>query len=130
MELVIDVDDNDLLQEGFDETHQLENIEAGKEGKFTVTLPISEIVEPYTYTLEFTITAEDGEGIEYEIKKEVEVEIQLDDDDVRIVKATLVQLIATLCDKEVTLQAEVHNFGSDDQSKVRVTLSNAELRSE
>jgi len=127
IELTIDVDDEALLKVGFEETYPLENIEAGKEGKFTVTLPISEIVEPDTYTLEFTITAEDGEGIEYEIKKEVEVEIQLDDDDVRIVKAALVPLIATLCDKEVTLQAEVHNFGSDDQSKVRVTLSNAEL---
>src|SRR3989338_9715454 len=73
IELVIDVDDEALLIEGFEDTYPLENIEAGKEGKFTITLPISEEVEPDTYTLEFTITAEDGEGIEYEIKKEVKV---------------------------------------------------------
>ncbi len=127
IELVIDADDNELLQEGFDETRQLENIEAGKEGKFTVTLPISETIEPDAYTLEFIITAEDGEGIQYEIKRELALEIELDDEDVRIVKAQLVSETATICDKEVSLQVEVHNFGSDDQTKVRVTLSNAEL---
>src|SRR3989344_1944512 len=127
LELTVDVDDEALFIEGFKDTYQLENIEAGKEGKFTVTLPISEEVEADTYTLEFTLTAADSEGIEYEIKKEVELEIQLDDDDVRIVKATLVQPTATICDKEVSLEVEMHNFGSDDQSKVRVTLSNTEL---
>src|SRR3989338_4092182 len=127
VELTIDVDDEALLVEGFEDTYSLENIEAGKEGKFTVTLPISEEVEPDTYTLEFTITAEDGEGIEYEIKKEVELEIELDDEDIRIVQAKLVPGTATVCDKEVSLQVEVHNFGSDDQDKVRLNLLNAEL---
>ncbi len=127
IELTIDADDNELLQEGFDETHQLENIEAGKEGTFTITLPISDSIEPDTYTVEFTITAEDGEGIEYEIKKEVELEIELDDDDIRIVKTKLTPETSTICDKEVSLDVGVHNFGSDDQSKVRVTLSNTEL---
>ena len=127
IELNIDLSDNDLLKEGFADTRQFEDIEAGKEGKFTVTLPISEDVEPDTYTLEFTITAEDNEGIEYEIKKEVELEIQLDDDDIRIVKAQLLPETATICDKEASLQVEVHNFGSDDQDKVKVTLQNTEL---
>ena len=127
IELVIDADDNELLQAGFDETHQLENIEAGKEGTFTVNLPISDSIEPDTYTLEFTLSAEDGEGIQYEIKREVDLEIELDDDDVRIVKAQLTPPTATLCDKEVSLQVDVHNFGSDDQNKVKVTLSNTEL---
>ena len=127
IELVIDVDDEAFLIEGFEDTYPLENIEAGKEGKFTVTLPISEEVEPDTYTLEFTITAEDGEGIEYEIKKEVELEIELDDEDIRIVQAKLVPGTVTVCDKEVSLQVEVHNFGSDDQDKVRLNLLNAEL---
>jgi len=127
IELIVDVDNTDLLKGGFEDTYQIENIEAGKEGKYSITLPISEEVEPDTYTMEFIITAEDGEGIEYEIKKELEVEIQLDDDDIRIIKATLVPPTATICDKEVTLAVDVHNFGSDDQDKVKVTLQNTEL---
>ncbi len=125
IELAVDVDNEDLLKEGFEDKYALEDIEPGKEGKFTLTLPINEEVEAETYTLEFTITAEDGEGIEYEIKKELEVEIQLDDDDIRIIKA--VPGTATICDKEVSLAVEVHNFGSDDQDKVKVTLQNSEL---
>lgn len=126
IELTIDTSD-DLFVEGFEDTHQIENIEAGKERKHTITLPISEEVEPDAYTVEFTITAEDNEGIEYEIKKEIELEIELDDDDVRIFKAQLVSETATICDKEASLQVEVHNFGSDDQSEVKVTLANEEL---
>ncbi len=127
VELTIDLSDNDLLKEGFEDKYNFEEIEAGKVGKFMITLPISEEVEPDTYTIEFTLTAEDGEGIEYQIKKEVELEIELDDEDIRIVKAQLVPQTATVCDKEVSLQVEVHNFGSDDQTEVRTTLSNTEL---
>ncbi|MDP3698214.1 MAG: hypothetical protein Q8R47_01365, partial [Nanoarchaeota archaeon] len=127
IELTVDVSDNDLLKEGVEDSYTFEEIEAGKSGKFTVTLPISEEVQPDSYTIEFALTAEDGEGIEYEIKKEVEVEIQLDDDDIRIVKAALVPPTATICDQEASLQIEVHNFGSDDQNKVRATLMNTEL---
>ncbi|MEK6904904.1 MAG: hypothetical protein AABX24_00735, partial [Nanoarchaeota archaeon] len=125
IELNVDVDNTDLLKDGFEDKYTIENIEAGKEGKFTLTLLTNEEVEADTYTLEFTVTAEDGEGIEYEIKKELEVEIQLDDDDIRIIKA--VPETATICNKEVFLAVEVHNFGSDDQDKVKVTLVNTEL---
>ncbi len=125
IELNVDVDNTDLLKDGFEDKYAIENIEAGKEGKFTLTLPINEEVEADTYTLEFTVIAEDGEGIEYELRKELEVEIQLDDDDIRIIKA--VPGTATICDKEVSLAVEVHNFGSDDQDKVKVTLVNSEL---
>ncbi|MDO8511233.1 MAG: hypothetical protein Q7S55_03645 [Nanoarchaeota archaeon] len=127
IELTLDVDDEALLVEGFEDTHPIENIEAGKERKYTLTLPINEEVEADTYTLEFTIVAEDSEGIQYEIKKELTVEIQLDDDDVRILQAKLVPETATICDKEASLQVEVHNFGSDDQDTVKVTLQNTEL---
>ena len=126
IELTIDTSD-DFFVEGFEDTYQFENIEAGKERKYTVTLPISEEVEAETYTLEFTITAEDSEGIQYEINKEIELDIELDDDDVRIVKAQLVTDTTTVCDEETSLQVELHNFGSDDQSKVKVTLQNIEL---
>lgn len=126
IELTIDTSD-EFFVEGFEDTYQIENIEAGKERKHTVTLPINEEVEPDAYTIELTITAEDSEGIEYEIKKEVELEIELDDDDIRIVKAKLAPETATICDKEASLLVEVHNFGSDDQDKVKVTVSNTEL---
>lgn len=127
LELTVDLSDNDLLKEEVEDTYKFEEIEAGKSGKFTVTLPISEEVQPDAYTIEFTLTAEDGEGIQYEIKKEVELEIELDDEDIRIVQAKLVPETATICDKEASLQVEVHNFGSDDQDKVKVTLVNEEL---
>lgn len=127
LELTVDLSDNDLLKAGFEDTYKMEEIEAGKSGKFVVTLPISEEVQPDTYTIEFVITAEDGEGIQYEIKKEVELEVELDDDDIRIVKSQLVPETVTICDKEVSVNVEVHNFGSDDQTKVMVSLQNAEL---
>lgn len=127
LELTVDLSDNDLLKEGFEDTYKFEEIEAGKVSKFTVTLPISEEVQPDAYTIEFTLTAEDGEGIQYEIRKEVELEIELDDEDIRIVKAQLLPETATICDKEASLQVEVHNFGSDDQNEAIVSLQNAEL---
>lgn len=127
LELTVDLSDNDLLKTGFEDTYKMEEIEAGKSGKFVVTLPISEEVQPDAYTIEFVITAEDGEGIQYEVKKEVELEVELDDDDIRIVKAQLVPETATICDKEVSVDVEIHNFGSDDQNKVMVSLQNAEL---
>ena len=127
VEVTVDVDDDDLLEDGFKASYNFEDIEAGKAGKYSLTLLTNEKVEPGTYSLEFTITAEDGEGIEYEIKKEVEVEIELDDEDLRIIKAQLAPETATLCDKEVSLQVSVHNFGSDDQDSVKVTLDNEEL---
>ena len=126
VELTVDVDDTDLLENGFEDRYSFDDLEAGKSGKHSITLLINQDVEPDNYVLEFTITAEDGEGIEYEIKKEVELEVELDDDDVRIVKAALMPETATICDK-VTLDVEVHNFGSDDQDSVRLTLINTEL---
>ena len=127
IELNLDLDNSDLLKEDFQDSYPIENIEAGKGSKFSVTLPISEEVEADTYTIEFTITAEDSEGIEYEIKKELQIEIQLEDDDIRIVSAKLVPETATVCDSEINLEVKVHNFGSDDQDKVAVTLLNTEL---
>src|SRR3989338_8966583 len=127
IELNLDLDNSDLLKEYFQDSYPIENIEAGKGSKFSVTLPISEEVEADTYTIEFTITAEDSEGIEYEIKKELQIEIQLEDDDIRIVSAKLVPETATVCDSEINLEVKVHNFGSDDQDKVAVTLLNTEL---
>ncbi len=126
IELTIDTSD-DFFVDGFKDTYAIEDIEAGKERKFILTLPIREEVEPDTFTLEFNLVAEDSEGIQYEITKELTVEIQLDDNDIRIVKAQLSPETATICDKEASLLVEVHNFGSDDQSEVNVKLSNTEL---
>lgn len=128
LELTIDVDDEDLLVEGFQDTYNWENIGAGRELKQTVTLMIDDEVEPDTYTLEFTINAEDNEGIRYEIVKELQLEVELDDEDVRIVSAKLLPETVTTCDAEVTLTVDVHNFGSDDLEDVKVTLVNSELK--
>ena len=88
IEISLDSDDDDLFETPLEDKYLPESsLEAGKNLEFTIPFTISKDVDADIYTLELTITAEDGQGIEYSIEKELVLEIELDDDDVRIVKA-------------------------------------------
>ncbi len=127
VELTIDADDDDLFEKSPEEVYVLDTIEAGKDTEYTVSFLINKEIEPETYTLELTITAEDGQGIEYTLEKELVLEVELDDDDVRIVKAEVKPVKVTTCDAEFFLDLELHNFGTDSQQNVGLSIVNDEL---
>ncbi len=126
-EMVVDSSDSDLLPSDFKDTYELNSIEAGKEGKFSLPINISKDITPDTYTLKFTFTAVDGKGIQYEIKKEINVQIELGDQDVRIIKTQVMPETITTCNTQAALQVTVHNFGYNDQKRVAVSVLNDEL---
>ncbi len=128
VEISINSDDDDLFETPLEDKYLPEsNIEAGKNLEFTIPFMISKNADADIYTLEITITAEDGQGIEYSIERELVLEIELDDDDVRIVKAEIQPAAVTLCNAEFNLNVELRNFGTDFQESVGLSIINAEL---
>ena len=128
IEISLDSDDDDLFETPLEDKYLPESIlEAGKNLEFTIPFMISKDVDADIYTLELTITAEDGQGIEYSIEKELVLEIELDDDDVRIVKAEILPAAVTICDAEFNLDVELRNFGTDHQEFAGLSIINAEL---
>ncbi|MEK6853532.1 MAG: hypothetical protein AABX64_02505 [Nanoarchaeota archaeon] len=128
IEISLDSDDDDLFETPLEDKYLPESsLEAGKNLEFTIPFMISKDVDADIYTLELTITAEDGQGIEYSIEKELVLEIELDDDDVRIVKAEILPAAVTICDAEFNLDVELRNFGTDHQEFAGLSIINAEL---
>ena len=128
VEISINSDDDDLFETPLEDKYLLEsNIEAGKNIEYAVPFMISKDADADIYTLEITITAEDGQGIEYAVEKELVLEIELDDDDVRIVKAEIKPAAVTLCNAEFNLDVELRNFGTDYQEFVGLSIINTEL---
>ena len=128
IEISLDSDDDDLFETPLEDKYLPESsLEAGKNLDFTIPFMISKDVDADIYTLELTITAEDGQGIEYSIEKELVLEIELDDDDVRIVKAEILPAAVTICDAEFNLDVELRNFGTDHQEFAGLSIINAEL---
>jgi len=125
VELHIEADDNDLLPDDFKEDYSLGNIKA--EGKIveTVKFILNPDADSTTYTLEFTVEAQDERGYNYEISKELELNIDLLKHDVRITKAEIYPV--DTCDSSLILDLTLRNFGSYDQDYVAVKIYNQEL---
>src|SRR3989338_2867640 len=87
IQLTIDANDDHLFEESLKDQYDIESIEAGKKGEYVVTFTINKEIDAEKYNLDLSLTAEDGQGVEYELEKELELEVQLDDDDVRLTQA-------------------------------------------
>ena len=126
IQLTIDANDDNLFEESPKDQYDIESIEAGKKGEYIVTFFVDKEVEAERYTLDLSITAEDGEGIEYEIEKELELEIELDDDDLRLTKTETLSAV-TACSEEIDFLVELYNFGTDNQELTALSIVNEEL---
>ena len=126
LELQITPDDNDLIAGNFEEEYSLDEIEAREKQTFPVSFTISDTIDSGDYTLEITITGEDGKGFNHKIERELTLKVERADDDVRIVKTELVPATVS-CEDKFIVNVEVQNFGTRDQDYTSITIFNEKL---
>jgi hypothetical protein len=122
IELNIDPDDSDLFAEDFEETYELDDLDANENQEFTINFLISEEADSQDYVLDIELIATDGEGSEYEIKKDLIIEVGRQNEDLRITKAKLVTLPITVCDASYLVDVEMKNFGKKDQKYTALSI--------
>jgi uncharacterized membrane protein len=128
IEITIEADDNDLFDSDFEEDYDLPDIDAQDSDELTVSFNIDEDADAGDYTLEFTIIAEDGNNVDYEINKELNIEVQRDRNDIRIIRSNLVPSTVQVCEETtITVDSKIKNFGTRDQKYAALTLYNQRL---
>ncbi len=129
IELTIDVSDNDILPDDFEENYELDDLEADKNLEYKVKFIPPMDADTGDYTFEFTLEGEDGKNAKHSVKKEVTLTLARMKDDVRITKTELVPAAFKPCENasSPTLKIELTNYGNRDQKYTAVTVYNSEL---
>jgi len=128
IEITIEADDNDLFDSDFEEDYDMPDIDAQDSDELSVTFQIDEDADAGDYTLEFTVKAEDGNNVDYEIKKELTIELQRDRNDIRIIRANVVPSTVQACQETtITVDSKIKNFGTRDQRYAALTLYSQKL---
>lgn len=122
----IEADDDDLFADDFEEEYDVGDIDAKDKKDVPIDFTVSEDAEAGDYTLDITITGEDGENARYRIEKELTLTVKRERNDVRITKAVLTPA-QVACDQSATLEVEIKNFGSRDQTRAGITVFSEDL---
>ncbi len=127
--LQIEADNDDIFPSNFDTEYDLDDLVANDNEKLTIEFEIPEDIDTGDYDLTFTLTGEDGQGIEYEQIKTLNLNLKRAKDDLRIVKSDLNPATVTTCSASTTtLDLKVQNYGSDNQKYGAVSVSNPALK--
>ncbi len=127
--LQIEADNDEIFPSNFDTEYDLDALAADTKEKFTIEFEIPEDIGTDDYDFTFTLTGEDGQGIEYEQIKTLKLNLKRAKDDLRIVKSDLNPTTVTTCSASTaTLDLKVQNYGSDNQKYAAVSVSNPALK--
>ncbi|MEK6950451.1 MAG: hypothetical protein AABX13_01885, partial [Nanoarchaeota archaeon] len=140
MELTWEVDDDDLYKTDVDEDYDLDDIDGEKTRELALTFTVDDAADEKEY--EFTIKAEGEDGLNkiHRLEKKMLLKVERAKNDLRITKA----IISPASSEAVTncagsssspsaspstasLQVELKNFGSKDQSSAALAVFNQQL---
>jgi len=123
----IESDDNDLFSEEFEEIYEIDNIDADRKETFSVDFIVNEEADEDNFELDITIKAEDGQKIDYKIKKKLNIELGRESDDVKLTKFEIKPEKITICDSEYTFDVEIKNLGTSSQRYAGISIYNKDL---
>ena len=120
--LILDPSDNDLFDD-FDETYDLDDLEAGQSDDLTITLLINNEVDEGSYTVQIELEGEDGQGVKHSFTRDLDLRVERSNDDVRITKFEILPSeTIEACETNVRINVEIKNFGSDRQRESALLL--------
>tara|TARA_Y100000310_G_C20659492_1_gene803895 strand:+ start:247 stop:1731 length:1485 start_codon:yes stop_codon:yes gene_type:complete len=123
----LEVDDDDLFEDDFDDEYDFSDIEADEKDTKTVSFVVSDEADSTTYEFEITIEAEDDEGPKYKLERKLTLEVKREKDDVRVESVKFLPAKVTTCDSSFKVDVEIKNFGSRKQRLTAFSLANSEL---
>lgn len=128
IELTIEVDDDDLFAEDFDEDYDFVDLGADESDSLELTFLIDEETDAKEYIFDITLQGEDGKSATHKVERTLELDIERDRDDIRILRAELKPSDKiTTCDSTFSLELELKNYGTTDQKYVAYGIYNAQL---
>ncbi len=125
--LEIKPEEKDLIKGNFNESYDLDSLDARDKITQDLNFVISEDIDAGEYTLEITLTAQDGKEVDYEVTRELTIKVERTNDDVRIIKAE-VNPTTVSCENKILIPITIKNFGTSDQVFTGVTLYNQKLK--
>jgi len=125
--LKIKPEEKDLIKGDFNESYDLDSLDARDKLTQEINFVISEDIDAGEYTLDITLTAQDGKEIDYEINRELTIKVERTNDDVRIIKAE-VNPVTVGCENKILIPITIKNFGTSDQIYTAVTVYNQKLK--
>ena len=124
--LTINPSDDDLFADNFDEEYTLDDLDANQKQELTVVFKTNDEADAGDYQLELTLEGQDGKNLEHKIEKVLNLDVKRKRDDIRITKVEVPSSITT-CDSSFSLNYEMKNFGTRDQSNVGYSVYNEKL---
>ena len=124
IELTVEASDNDVFAEDIDEQYDLEDIDADGNSELVIKFTIAYDADPDEYSLDITLEGEDQAGMRHKTEKEMRFDVTRKKDDVRIIKAEVVEETVTACDSTFGFDARLENLGTDDHDDVSFVIYN------
>ncbi|MBI4149625.1 hypothetical protein HY491_04205, partial [Candidatus Woesearchaeota archaeon] len=115
------IDDGDDLEEESDDF----DLRQGQSKSITLRFAVPSIADEGTYDLFIEIEGSDENGTTHRIERTVFVDVDKKTHDVRLRPALSRPVLS--CVRNTMLQAEVVNFGADEEEKVALEISSPEL---
>ena len=120
IKLIIEVDDNDLYKDDFEEEYDLDNLGASDESEFTVSFTIDDEADSNDYSFEISLEAEDGKGAKHTYQGELTFNVEKVKDDLRIINLEITPEKITTCSEKLNIEVNLKNFGTANQRDVRL----------
>jgi hypothetical protein len=123
----IEVDDDNLFEDNFEEEYDLDDLEAEDKDDFEVTFTIDDEADDKKYTFDIEIEGEDGKGAKHTITRELSLKVDRSKDDVRVSRFEILPENPQMCETNFVVDVTVKNFGSRDQNNVAIQLFSGSL---
>ncbi len=107
--LEIKPEEKDLIKGDFNESYDLDSLDARDKLTQEISFVISEDIDAGEYTVEITITAQDGKEVDYEITRELTIKVERTNDDVRIIKVE-VNPATVSCENKILIPITIKNL--------------------
>jgi hypothetical protein len=118
----IEVDDDDLYAESFEEEYDLSDLSAEEKDNFEVTFTIDPEADDKEYVFDIEIEGEDGKGAKHTLFRELTIKVERNKDDIRITKFEITPENVHVCESNVKVDVKLMNLGTRDQKNVAVQL--------